>query len=357
MTTVIVEKDILEVESELEQESGLKLPLELHELLDRYELLFPDVTELADFRRTVIDKDLSSIFRLNPNNDELRKAVIEENLHSIFRALEAKSFIETEDLYKYMEDVRKAVVNKNLRSIFKLLNATDLRKVVLDKNYWKLWPLLEKYVDTQFTAAFKNFYINKIEIDSDCFSRGQLLSKQWIIEELEHMDLDLGIVYLCAGWYATLATMLLESDLRVNKVRSFDTDPEVAAIAKIFNKPWVIDNWRFQAVTKDIHKIDYRTHEYKVTRANGTLATVKETPDTIVNTSCEHIEDFESWYESVPNGKLVILQSNNFKTVKEHINCVNNLFEFKRMAHMTVLLYEGELDLGEYKRFMLIGRK
>jgi len=357
MMTAIDEIDLETDDETLETTSELKLPLELHELLDRYELLFPDIAEISDLRRIVVDRDLSSIFRINPGNDELRKAVIEENFHSVFRVLENKSCLEIDDLYKHMEHVRKATVNKNLRSIFKLLNATDLRKLCLDDNYWKLWPILRKYVDTQFTSAFKNFYINNTTIDSDCFSRGQILSKQWLVKELEDLNLDLGTVFLCAGWYATLATMLFESSIKVDKIRSFDIDPSVIPIAKVFNKPWLMDSWKFQAAELDIHDIDFLSCTFDVTRADGTLCSETHVPDTIINTSCEHISHFDDWYEKIPNGKLIILQSNNFKNIKEHVNTVNNLFEFKKQAHMNIILYEGELNLGKYKRFMLIGRK
>ena len=61
-----------------------KSHLEVHELLDRFELLYDDVSELKDLRRAILDKDLSSIFRLSKNYDgylidELRKSVLEEN--------------------------------------------------------------------------------------------------------------------------------------------------------------------------------------------------------------------------------------------------------------------------------------
>ena len=62
--------------------------LQTYELLDRFELLYPTKSNLADLRRAYTDKDLSSIFRLMPNTvsgdiEELRKAVLEKNLHSI----------------------------------------------------------------------------------------------------------------------------------------------------------------------------------------------------------------------------------------------------------------------------------
>ena len=191
--------------------------LETHELLDRFELLYPTNAKLSDLRRTYIDQDLSSIFRLLPKEvsgdiDDLRKAVVEQNLHSIFR----------------------------------LINDEDLRKLILEDNTWKLWPVLNRYTETQFIWAFKEFFVNDIKIDKDCFSRGQLQSKLWIIKELKKLDLDLGTVFLCAGWYATLAVMLFENNLKINKIRSFDIDTSCVDIAEVFNKPWVKDEWKFK---------------------------------------------------------------------------------------------------------------
>jgi hypothetical protein len=335
------------------------MSLELHEILDRYEILYPQIDELADLRRSVIDQDLSSIFRLCDENEELRKAVVEENLHSIFRVLESKSCFEVDDLYNYMEDVRKAVVNKNLRSIFKILGNDNLRKLIIDENIYKLWPILDSYVDTQFTSAFKSFFINNTVIDTDCFSRGQLQSKQWLVNELGKLDVELGTVFLCAGWYATLATMLFESDIKVDKVRSFDIDPTCVDIAETFNKPWFMEQWRFKSITQDIMDIDYDTHKWQSwSNANNRMSRpITDTPDTIINTSCEHIENFAEWYAKIPDGKLVILQSNNFFDVLEHVNCVKDITEFSNMSPMSNTLYAGNLDLPKYKRFMLIGYK
>ena len=470
----------------------------LKELLDRYEILYPDNEHISDLRRTVIDKDIASIFRLcdpqpilrsavldknlhsifklfDSADDELRKAVIEENRHSIFRIMEQfrdrisdfddikratveknwhslfrllekhdlndiqdikravleknahslfrlfgcgdmieyekpktkpdwhiddlrRAFAE-DNLYSLFrlfpeddEDInlyRTAIVNKNLRSIFKLLPANedirraiteenlhslfrllkndDLRKLILENNLYKVWPLLEKYVNTQFTAAFKNFFINNIEIDNDCFSRGQLQSKLWLVDELEKLDLELGTVFLCAGWYATLATMLFESNLSVDKIRSFDIDANCANIAETFNKKWFMDDWRFKASTVDIMDFEWSEKPapsdgtignfYYMTEAKGKQVQMKDCPDTIINTSCEHISNFETWYDKIPKGKLVVLQSNNYFEINEHVNCVNNINEFKEMAPMSELHYMGMRELPKYTRFMLIGYK
>lgn len=300
-----------------------------------------------DFRTALTEDNLNGLFRvLGPKYEDLRKAVVEENLHSIFRCMPDVN-----------EDLQRAVTEQNIYSIFRLVDDEDLRKLITEDNDWKLWPVLERYTDTQFVAAFKNFFVNKTEIWNDCFARGQLQSKAWLIRELKELDPELGTVFLCAGWYATLSTMLFENDFEIDKVRSFDIDPSCASIAEIFNKPWTMKDWQFKASTADIKDINYSGYTYKTIKSDGTESELYDEPDTIINTSCEHIPDFSEWYDKIPEGKLVILQSNNYFDVEEHVNCSNNVEEFKAQAPCKEYLFSGTLDLGIYKRFMIIGRK
>ena len=304
--------------------------LQTFELLDRFELLYPTKSKIADLRRAYIDKDFSSLFRLLPkqvsgDTEDLRKAVIEQNIHSVFR----------------------------------LVDDEDLRKLILEDNTWKLWPILDRYVDTQFTAAFKNFFVNETEIWNDCFSRGQLQSKLWLVTELQKTKVDLGTVYLCAGWYATLATMLFESGIKVDKIRSFDIDDTCVDIAETFNKKWFVKDWQFKSLTQDIMDINYNEHTWQYwSNANNRMSyPITDIPDTIINTSCEHVENFEEWYAKIPDSKLVVLQSNNYYEVEEHVNCVGSIEEFSVSTPMSNCLYLGELQLEKYSRFMKIGYK
>ena len=172
-------------------------------LLDRFETLYPNNTALSDLRRAYIDKDVSSIVRIIDNN-----------------------------------------------------NKENLLRFVMDDHIWGAWPVLDQYAQTQFVKAFKDFYVNDIEIADDCFARGQLLSKSWIIQELSKLDLNFGTIFLCAGWYGTLATMLFENDFKINKIRSFDIDESCWKIAETFNKPWVMKDWKFKSSTQDINEIN-----------------------------------------------------------------------------------------------------
>jgi hypothetical protein len=194
---------------------------------------------------------------------------------------------------------------------------------------------------------------------SDALSWGQLKSKRWLVTELESLDISLGTIFLCAGWYATLAAMLFQSKCNIDKIRSFDIDESCLQIADTINRNQVKEDWKFKSITQDIMDIDYNKHEWQIwSNTNNRMSyPITDMPDTIINTSCEHIENFDEWYAKIPSGKLVILQSNNFFDVDEHVNCVEDCTQFRITAPMTTQLYAGELELPKYKRFMLIGYK
>ena len=235
---------------------------------------------------------------------------------------------------------------------------SDLRKALVSEDQYALFRIIQGKKDTAIIEALRKLKNNDV-FDKDCISRGQIQSKLWLIKELQKIDYDLGVVFLCAGWYCTLATMLFESKIKVDKIRSFDIDESCINIAETFNKPWVIDNWKFKAIKQDIMDINYDTHVWQSwSNKNNTMSKpITDSPDTIINTSCEHIHNFDKWYEKIPNGKLVILQINDFFELEEHVNCVKNLKEFENISPFSKLLYEGELQLEKYKRFMRIGIK
>jgi hypothetical protein len=80
-------------------------------------------------------------------------------------------------------------------------------------------------------------------------------------------------------------------------------------------------------------------------------------PNAIINTSCEHIDKFDLWYKSIPQGTIVALQTNDYFEITEHVNCMNSLDEFAFNTPMSRVIYEGELALPKYNRFMRIGIK
>lgn len=189
---------------------------------------------------------------------------------------------------------------------------------------------------------------------ADAFSLGQIRSKEWLISNLPD---NLGLVFICAGWYGTLASFMFEhARNKFDKIRSFDVDERCAPIADSMNRSYVIDSWQFKASTLDILDMDYPT-TYTTIRSDGTSLELTEMPNTIINTSCEHIANLDVWYKRIPKGTKVILQTNNYFELPEHVNCVTDLEDFARITPMSSVFYQGELELPNYTRYMRIGIK
>lgn len=221
--------------------------------------------------------------------------------------------------------------------------------------YGRMLLLTDSYIFTGLRNAVDNYDADF----TDALTWGQLKSKRWLITKLEELDKELGTVFLCAGWYAVLAGMMFESNLKVDKIRSFDIDDNCHKIADTINRKYVVDGWRFKALKKDIHELVYDKFSWTFwsTKNNRMSYPIIDSANTIINTSCEHIVDFDIWYSKIPQGMLCILQTNNFYDVDDHINCSHSLADFANTTPMSKVLFEGELPLGKYNRYMRIGYK
>ena len=271
----------------------------------------------------------------------------------------------------------------------------------------KFWDKLREEIPSQLIQGLKKHN----DTIGDVLSQGQIKSKQWLLKKLK--GIDLGIVFICAGWYGTLATMMFEDEnIYVDKIRSFDIDDSCWKIAEDLNELWKADSWTFKATTLDIvsfftdgfysdkdsvtetkvttetivhnkitnlnntwqtnkiikdpiiktnnpvkHIDKNKTYHYYTINVKGEPKLCQEVPDTIINTSCEHIEKFTEWFNAIPIDKLVALQTNNYFELSEHVNCVRDINQFKQQAPLSNIIYEGELELEKYTRYMLIGYK
>lgn len=178
-------------------------------------------------------------------------------------------------------------------------------------------------------------------------NKKQTACKKWLVEELVRAaGPELGRVHILAGWYGLLGAMLLaDPRLKVGHLTVLDIDPSCEDVALSLNATHARAG-RFSFRHQDIYALDY-------SRPPEGL----EVPDVLVNTACEHLADFDAWYARLPDGMTLVLQSNDYVAIPEHVNCVASADEFARQAPMRELLYSGELTLDKYTRFMLIGRK
>jgi hypothetical protein len=169
----------------------------------------------------------------------------------------------------------------------------------------------------------------------DAFWSGQLKSKEWLITNLRKNVNKFVSIDIHGGWVGVLASMLFQSDIYVNSIRSIDIDPSCEPIATMMNKQEEIAG-KFRAVTAD-------------------MCDIRSDADVIINTSCEHItqEQFDLWKSGMPYNSLLVLQSNNYD-IPEHVRIAKDLEDFLEQSQLKVQ-WAGELKLPLYTRFMIIG--
>jgi hypothetical protein len=186
----------------------------------------------------------------------------------------------------------------------------------------------------------------------DFLSRGQVKSKIWLTTELANcVEGKLGNVVFYGGWYNFVAYFLY-SQFEINKIYSFDLDPNVdIPQTKLYQKE--VNQGRFIPVTQDVNTIKW--NENTMTYTNHLKQETEEQVNMVVNTSCEHMD--LTWYNNLPAGTFVVLHTNDYFTNPQHSNCCKDLEEAKSKYPMQSVMYEGELDTDLYNRFMLIGIK
>ena len=176
----------------------------------------------------------------------------------------------------------------------------------------------------------------------ESLSQGQVESKLWLYQVLRDV-LPPGSysLHVGGGWTGTTALLglWLLPDL-IRECVSFDIDPSCEHVARSLNEPYSW-NGRFRAETLDLKNFQFAPHQAQI----------------LLNTVCEHQNDFQSWYAQVPQGQFLVLQNNDFFGGRDHVNCVKSLQDFERQAPLSTVLFAGELSLFDYKRFMLVGVK
>lgn len=225
----------------------------------------------------------------------------------------------------------------------------------------QLLRLVNRHVDDGFlldTHTWLAKYENRADLN-DHFSRGQIKSKLWLMEELRNVvsGNELGTVVLYGGWYATISHFFFKF-FSPTKLYSIDLDPSTVEIADSFNQRQGLDNnWQFKAFEYDVNKINYTGKKFSIPSDKDTMGItqLEITPTVIVNTSCEHMND--DWFYNLPDGQFVVLQTNDYFANEQHINCCKSIKEVLNKYKFNEVYFSGELDTHLYNRYMVIGKK
>lgn len=184
-------------------------------------------------------------------------------------------------------------------------------------------------------TAFCLFANKKPNVDQfmESFRPGQIKSKSWLVNEICNFNLSWDNVLVLGSWNSILLWELFSEQADVGWFDFVDNDPVCHAHRDIY---FEINN-----IKKNYSNIIMDATEYSD----------YDNYDLVINTSCEHMKDIPAI-----NGPLYALQSNNQHKLKEHINCVNSSMQLAKQNNITDIRYEGKLDLGNKKRFMVIGQ-
>lgn len=246
-----------------------------------------------------------------------------------------------------------------IRDFVKILDSEDREKAILEYCIKNLSTVDNK--DKIFRSIFD--YKKKVDSDIiyDAFSRSQVKSKIWLIEELLKINSDYNNVLIMAGWYGQLKS-IYDKKLTYAKMRIIELDREACETSDYIFNLSNLENYKVKSINADINNLTLHKNGYEWDVENfreGTKYSEKFLPNLIINTSSEHMKEdwfFQIKFKEMESDPVVAIQSNNLFDIPEHINCVHSVDHMKKKFPMREILYEGELQLKGYKRVMLIGR-
>ena len=171
----------------------------------------------------------------------------------------------------------------------------------------------------------------------DSFSPNQFKSKEMLIKmvnDLSMVDSNSEIVIL-GSWYGSI---LIPAFKHVKRITLIDLNDQVIGLAKrrLFNH---YDNVDF--ITSDVW------NENRLGRIQNA--------NLIINTSCEHMRPMKEL--KLDTNAYFAYQSNNMRSIKDHINCVGGIDEFqKQLPDNARVLDKGIIEDERGLRFTLVGK-
>jgi hypothetical protein len=264
-------------------------------------------------------------------------------------------------LHEYAVYKSEKNVAENLDNILKILYSDNISKhLILD-------VLMNSSGENTRYFRFVRDFVKKgknLKILSDAFSRSQMRSKIWLVDELAKIMPNPRNVVLMAGWYGQLIDLFGDKDvdkITFRKFRNVEIDKECCIESDYNFNLRRLEEHKVKAVNADINNLTLHENGYEwevETFKTGEKYVEKFLPDLIINTSSEHMST--EWFNQIRFKKwtkkpLVVIQNNNFFGIPEHVNCVHSVDHMKKVFPMEKILFEGELQLKGYKRVMLIG--
>lgn len=185
-------------------------------------------------------------------------------------------------------------------------------------------------------------------MDFYSFSHGQMHSKIWLSELIEPIIKPNFNILILGCWHNVMGMILMIRNPHMDlKIRGIDIDPEAIDTADKLTEAW-----RFEEMNPFKNELaDANTYNY-------------DQYDCIINCSVEHM-DSTIWFDNIPKGKLVCLQSMSLDIANDDIYKIKNpnktleTFSNKFKLSETTFLGQKEFDyaINPYSRYCMIGYK
>jgi hypothetical protein len=204
---------------------------------------------------------------------------------------------------------------------------------------------INNYVNSPYFKV-KNFvlnnypnYFDKLE---DSLSDGQFESKTWLIEKL---NISYDFLYpvhveIIGGWFGFPLIEMLDYVIDIESLDFYELDE--------INKKILVQYTNYFNLNFKVKVFDDYFERKELRRRH-----------LIVNTSSEHMEDvvrMKPYYKDYPEPPILVLQSNNYYDLVEHVNCVNSAEELIEKNSIKKVFYSGSKKMDNYTRFMVIGQ-
>lgn len=203
--------------------------------------------------------------------------------------------------------------------------------------------LLEKYIP-EFLSHMYNEEIKDLVTAQDLidmFHYNQIESKYEVLNACRTIKVDkeeFKCLYI-GSWMGFLTNVLIK-EYGFN-VTELDLDPRCSKISYSINN--ILNNWGEAYNTQIVGNACHQNWSFY------------NQFDLIINLSSEHMD--ESWYHTIPAGKQIIIQNNNYDRHSDHINCVGNIDLLKDKFPLSQITYQSTLNCDIYDRFTLAGIK
>jgi len=254
---------------------------------------------------------------------------------------------------KYADDIGKLqAINKfdKLYQIFREYKMNNKKQELLHDRFRKIDVMT---LINMTNALYRPELDLKLEEVRDLLSSNELLSKFWMVDEVNNLGLNTDLrALIVEGGFGTLGNFLLQySKDKVERVLSTDIRWKCEPVADALNIDQVINEWRFKAVTGDPMMIDYTNIEGGIDTDEGRLR-LHIDYNILLAPHCEQLHNIEEWSKLIPEGKLIAAQmihTGDYNSTEVAIQ------QFKKDLNLTEIRFEGILPCEVYDRLMVIG--